>query len=117
MSLKILKDYGLDLGPVRDEGYPSSSPLKLACQIQSFQKPGEPVIAPERVKKWLYCQQVDEICLVIDRFIEALQCQIEIFQSDRSQSFCQGTTGLCCVAASRQRCQSPNPMGARSLFS
>jgi hypothetical protein len=54
---------------------------------------------------------------VIDRFIEALQCQIEIFQSDRSQSFCQGTTGLCCVAASRQRCQSPNPMGPRSLFS
>ena len=60
-------------------------------EIQLFQKPGEPVIGPQRIKKWLHCQQVNEICLVIDRFIEALQCQIEIFQSDRSQSFCQGS--------------------------
>ena len=46
------------------------------------------MIAPEWVKKWFDCQQVDEICLVIDRFIETLECQIEVFQSDRCQSFC-----------------------------
>ena len=42
------------------------------------------MIAVERAKEWLDCKQVYEICLVIDRFIEALKCQIKIFQSDRS---------------------------------
>ena len=41
----------------------------------------------ERLEKGLDCQQIDDIRFVIDRFIEALECQIEIFQSDRSQSF------------------------------
>jgi hypothetical protein len=60
----------------------------------SFSVDSPPVIAPERAKKWLDCQQVDEIRLVIDRFIETLECQIEILQSDRSQSFCQGSDVL-----------------------
>lgn len=54
------------------------------------------MIAPEWVKEWLDCKQVYKICFVIDRLIEALECQIEVFQSDRSQSFCQGSDVLAC---------------------
>src|SRR5215469_7510810 len=69
---------------------------QLPYEIQPFQKPCKPMIAPERMKEWLDCQEVYEICFVIDRFIEALECQIEVFQSDRSQSFCQWSDILAC---------------------
>jgi hypothetical protein len=47
--------------------------------LQSFQELCEPVIISERLEKGLDGQQIDDICFVIDRFIEALECQIEIF--------------------------------------
>ena len=52
------------------------------------------MIVSERLKKRLDRQQIDDICFVIDRFIEALECQIEIFHSDRCQSFGQRSNVL-----------------------
>jgi hypothetical protein len=43
-------------------------------KIQFFQEPGEAAVAPERDKKRLNAQQVDKICLVLDRCIQALKC-------------------------------------------
>jgi hypothetical protein len=83
--LKNLNCHAIEIGGTEDHVHIL---LALSKKIQSFQKPCESVIAVERVKEWLDCQQVYEICSVIDRFIEALECQIEVFQSDRCQSFC-----------------------------
>ena len=46
------------------------------------------------MKKRLDCQKVHEVCFVIDRFIQTLQCQIEISHPDRSETFCQGSDVL-----------------------
>src|SRR5450755_3223742 len=66
-------------------------------QIQSFQELGEPAVSPERAKKRLDPQQVNEVCLVLDRFIKALKCEIEVSHSDGSECLCQG----CDVARQR----------------
>jgi len=52
---------------------------ELEYKFQSFQELCEAVISSERLKKRLDCQQIDDIRFVIDRFVEALECQIEIF--------------------------------------
>ena len=52
---------------------------ELKYKFQSFQELCEAVISSERLKKRLDCQQIDDIRFVIDRFVEALECQIEIF--------------------------------------
>ena len=52
---------------------------ELEYKFQSFQELCEAVISSERLKIRLDCQQIDDIRFVIDRFVEALECQIEIF--------------------------------------
>jgi hypothetical protein len=41
------------------------------------------------MKKWLDCKEIHEVCFVIDRFVQALQCPIEIPHPDCSETFCQ----------------------------
>ena len=52
---------------------------ELEYKFQSFQEFCEPLIGSKRLEKRLDCQQIDDIRFVIDRFMKALECQIEIF--------------------------------------
>ena len=61
----------------------------LRWQIQSFQESGEPLIAPERLKERLDSEQVDEGCLILDRFVKALKGEVKVFHSDRCESLRQ----------------------------
>src|SRR5215469_5212138 len=42
------------------------------------------------MKKRLDCQQVHKVCLMIDRFVQALESQIEISHPDCREAFRQG---------------------------
>ena len=46
------------------------------------------------MKKWLDRQEIHEVGFVVDRFIQALECQIEISHPDCSETFCQGSDVL-----------------------
>jgi hypothetical protein len=48
----------------------------------------------ERSEKRLDRQQIHEVRLVVDRFIQALECQIEISYPDCCETFCQGSDVL-----------------------
>lgn len=58
-------------------------------QVELFQKPGKSVVSVKRLKKWLDRQQIYEVCFVVDRFIQAPECQIRISHPDRGKTFCQ----------------------------
>jgi hypothetical protein len=61
----------------------------LRWQIQSFQEPGEPLIAPEWLKERFDSEQVDESRLILDRLVEALKAELKVFHSDRCKSLRQ----------------------------
>jgi hypothetical protein len=46
------------------------------------------------MKKRLDRQEIHEVCFVVDRFIQALERQIEISHPDCSETFCQGSDVL-----------------------
>jgi hypothetical protein len=46
------------------------------------------------MEKRLDCKQINEVCLVIDRFIEPPERHIEISHPDCSETFCQGSDVL-----------------------
>ena len=46
------------------------------------------------MKKRLDRKEIDEVCFVVDRFIQALERQIEISHPDCSETFCQGSDVL-----------------------
>jgi hypothetical protein len=61
----------------------------LRWQIQSFQEPDEPLIAPEWLKERLDSEQVHEGCFIFDRLVKPLKAELEVFHSDRSESLSQ----------------------------
>jgi hypothetical protein len=52
-----------------------SPELNLTSSNQNL---SEPAVAPERVKKRLDREQVDKAGLMVDRILQAVECQIEI---------------------------------------
>ena len=69
----------------------SAGRTSLARKIQPLQQAAEPRIAAKRIKKRLDRQQVDEVSLMLNRLVQTLECQIDMFHSDRSESFRQRT--------------------------
>jgi hypothetical protein len=59
-----------------------------------LQKPGEPAVSVKGRKKRLDRQQIHEVCFVVDRFLQALDSQIEISHPDGSETFCEGSDVL-----------------------
>ena len=41
------------------------------------------------MKKRLDRQQIHKVCLVVDCFVQALECEIEVSHPDCSEAFCQ----------------------------
>ena len=43
------------------------------------------------MKEWLDGQQIHEVRFVVDCFVQALECQIQISHPDRRETCCQGS--------------------------
>src|ERR1700719_5331038 len=63
-------------------------------QVELFQKPGKPAVSVKGMKKRLDRQQIDEVCFVVDRFIQALERPGEISHPGCGKGLCQGSDVL-----------------------
>jgi hypothetical protein len=63
---------------------------RVGRQVELFQKPRKPAVSTNRMEKRFDRQQIYEVCFVFNRFIKALERQIEISHPNCGETFCEG---------------------------